>query len=349
MNLKQKIAWSWEVLYNLPRDQSYTLAFSGGKDSHVLLGIYLQWVSEGNEPLDLTVVFADTEIENPLLYDLINLARQRCTDLGISFVIVSPELKNNFWVLQFGRGYAVPDYRNRWCTSKLKVRPINKIKGTSITGAHLGESKERDRRINCGSGECGIDKLSGTIEPISIWSNCDVWDWIALHGDQVFYEGFINSIHQTYQISESSNGLRFGCFLCPVIGLNTLKNNVDTGMAPPISMEVRRILESLRKAPRVNNQRTGKAGAISVDARIQHWEMLRKHLPTLLKYRFITIKVVAEVQRLLKARSYPVTYKQDWIDSQEAILAKQPKYYQLDLLGEGELVEGDRPNKRLFI
>lgn len=127
MYLNQKIAWSWEVLYNLPRDQSYTLAFSGGKDSHVLLGVYIQWITEGNTPLDLSVVFADTELENPLLYDLINLARQRCIDLAIPFVMVTPELKNNFWVLQFGRGYAVPNYRNRWCTSKLKVRPINKI------------------------------------------------------------------------------------------------------------------------------------------------------------------------------------------------------------------------------
>lgn len=320
MSLKELMKWSFGVLDSLPKDDQYKIAFSGGKDSHVLLGVYLQWLIQ-NPPLNLKVVFADTQLEAPKLYKLVTNAKKVCEELEVEFITVKPPLERNYWVLQFGRGYCVPRYNARWCTSKLKIRPIKRIKGKDLTGSHLGESPNRDKRLNgCGSTECGIDLLEGRIEPIARWGNCDVWDWIGLFGDGTFYDGFCNDIHDTYEISDSEGSLRFGCVMCPVVSLNTIKKNVSSGAVPPVSSLVRNLLEELRGEPRINNPRTGKAGAILVDSRIKYWEKMETFFPELLNYQLISPEIIARVNQLLSDRAYPITYPQEWIEEQERLV-----------------------------
>ena len=48
----------------IPANGTYALSFSGGKDSHVLLGIYHLYLKLGLPPLCLEVRFADTELEH---------------------------------------------------------------------------------------------------------------------------------------------------------------------------------------------------------------------------------------------------------------------------------------------
>ena len=320
--LDEKIMWTFNVFDSLDLNTSYQIAFSGGKDSHVLLGMYIEWLKSRKKPLNIKVVFADTLLETQTIYSLIVHIEQICNKLGIQCIRTVPDLKKSFWVLLFGLGYPVPDYKNRWCTSYLKIKPINKIEGTVITGTHLGESSSRDRRLtSCGSTECGIDKLTNTIEPLAIWRNCDIWDWIFLYSDKTLYDGVSSSLITTYNIAESSNGsMRMGCFLCPVISIKTLQKQVEQNITTDIALQVRNLLEELRNKPRIVSFKTQKSGAILVDARREVWEKLKPLFPELLSNNWITNYEIELISNMIEKRTYPPTYKQEWIDFQEKLL-----------------------------
>ena len=318
--LDSLIEWSFGVFDSLNPDREYQLAFSGGKDSHVLLGMHLLWCESRGKRLNLKVVFSDTLLESPELLGLIKAVTQLCDRLGIPFVKVQPPLEKNFWVLMVGRGYVVPNHRARWCTGKLKVEPMNKLKATPITGSHKGESSKRNKRLDsCGSSECGIDFLENKVEPLTPWRNCDIWDWIILHSDELLYQGVSDALLALYDISESKNGsLRMGCFMCPVVGRAAIAKQVDDGIIPAFSLTVRDLIEELRVAPRILSERTGKAGSIHVDARIAFWQKLQPLIPQLREYGWLSEEVEQLVNELLVRRAYPPTYRQEWIDEQEA-------------------------------
>ena len=245
---------------------------------------------------------------------------------GIEFVRTLPDLKDDFWVLQFGIGYPVPDHKIRWCTSRLKIDPIAKVGGTAITGAHMGESTKRNKRLEkCGSSECGIDMITGKIDAIAKWSNCQVWDWIILEGDDALYPGFFDLINSTYEISSGSDGsLRMGCFMCPVISPNTVKYKQDLGAVPDFSYMVRKILDKLREGRRIKSPRTGNNGAIYIGDRRECWELLKPYFPRMKELGFISDPVIEKVESMLELGTYPKTYKPDWIAQQEQIIESEP-------------------------
>lgn len=330
--------WSFSVLDELDENKSYKIAFSGGKDSSVLLGIFADWLTRNEISLFrrqelFKVVFSDTLLEAPGLYTLVAHAQSFSESIGLPFYYTAPtNLHREYWVVQFGYGYPVPNHANRWCTNFLKVRPMQKVHGVALTGRHIGESSNRDSKLSkCGSIECGIDLISGTIDPIARWTNCDIWDWIALEGDTCLYTGFSRLIHATYDITDSDKGLRMGCFMCPVISANTIKKNQDLGISPPFSLAVRGILEDLRKEPRLNNPRTKKAGTILCDSRVKHWARLKKFFPQMIEYGFITEEIIGKVDLMLEAKTYPPLYRQEWIDAQETLLQKEPLQLNLSI------------------
>lgn len=319
MNLESKISESLRIFDQLDKQKSYTLAFSGGKDSHVILSLYFDWLNRGNPPLNLQVVFADTLLEVAKLYTLVDEVEQACQHRGVTFQRAKRPIEKDFWVLLFGLGYPVPDYRNRWCTKYLKVNPVGTFKGIPITGAHYGESKQRDKRLNCSTGECGISDLKQTIEPIKEWFNCDVWDYIILYMDSILYPEASKNLLNMYEIAENTNGsLRMGCFMCPVVKEHKIIGQVEKGIVPPLASIVRRIIEKLRSEPRINNPRTKKAGSILVDSRIKLWAELAPHFEEMVSYGWISAKVIETVNQMLLMRTYPPTYKQDWIKSEES-------------------------------
>jgi len=318
--LDSLLDWSFGVFDSLDPNQEYQLAFSGGKDSHVLLGVYLLWCESRGKRLNLKVVFSDTFLESPKLYALIDSAAQLCDRLSIPFVKVHPSIEKSFWVLLVGRGYPVPNWKNRWCTGKLKVEPMDKLKSIAIAGSHKGESSKRNDRLDgCGSSECGIDSLENKVEPLTPWKNCDVWDWIILFSDDVLYQGVSGALLSLYEISESQNGsLRMGCFMCPVVGRAAISKQVDDGIIPAIALQVWDLINGkLRFAPRILSERTGKAGAIHIDSRIEFWKELQPLIPQLREYGWLSEEVEQTVNELLERRAYPPTYRQEWIDEQE--------------------------------
>jgi 3'-phosphoadenosine 5'-phosphosulfate sulfotransferase (PAPS reductase)/FAD synthetase len=309
--LLTKIRDAIDEFGNMP-PAKYHLAFSGGKDSHALLIVFLLWKKLSNsDTFNFRILFADTRLELDGLYKLIDSIEGSIDDVRFDKVLPT----KSYWYYQFAYGYPVPDNFNRWCTGRLKIDPMNLTKSIAITGRHFGESAARDERLSngCSSGECGVDKIKDSYDPIKHFRDCDVWDLIFYADGTVLYEGVFNALKSTYDGSTSDKGsLRMGCFMCPVIGMKTLRKN-----DAPYGVEFREILEELRKSRRINNPRTKKAGAIYIDDRRYFWTRIPKHL--LLVRGYITESEIQEIDNLLASDySYPKTYTKKWIDSEHS-------------------------------
>lgn len=322
INLLLKIEKSINVFNSLPADKSYNLSFSGGKDSHALLIIFLLWKQLIKaETINFSLLFADTLLETNSLYTAISNIEKTVSLIKLERVI-SPY---SYWYYQFAIGHPVPNYRNRWCTGRLKIDPQSKNNSIAITGRHLGESFFRDKKLTCQTGECGIDKITNSFEPLLDFSNCDVWDLIYYADGTILYEGVFNLLKSTYnQNTDSKGSLRMGCFMCPVISLKTLKNNNDL-----LGYETRLILEKLRNCRRINNPRTKKAGAIYIEDRRKIWQEMPKE--KLLDLGYLTLSEINLIEECLDMGTYPKTYSQEWINSEHHRITSQNIYHNLPL------------------
>lgn len=323
--LLNKIAGAIAVFDSLDLLKEYTINFSGGKDSHALLIVFLLWrqIRELTNTDNFTVIFADTMLEVEHLYKLIENVENFLSDIKIT----RKKPEHSYWYHQFIFGYPVPNHFNRWCTGKLKVDVISSGDCIPITGRHKGESQARDRRLACSSGECGTDKIKKSHDPIIDFRNCDVWDLLFYADGTIIYEGLFNLLKSTYSQSESESGsLRMGCIMCPVIAMSTLY--ADPSRKP--FMEIRTLLEELRNCRRILNPRIKKPGAIYIGDRRMMWQKLNKEL--LLSLGYITQSEIELISECLESDySYPKTYTREWIDSEHERLAKQTIYTGLPL------------------
>ena len=342
-DLQELEDWTFNVFDNLESNNHYAIHYSGGKDSSALLGLYLKWLD--NKAIaalpNISVIFNDTLLESKKLYQLIDDMGKVLASKNIEFNITQPAIDRTYWAIQFGIGYPVPNHKNRWCTGDLKVKPSQRFYkqregAIPITGTHLGESHKRNQRLSkCGSTECGIDMVKekvNTINPIAKWDNCDVWDWLIINSDEYLYKDFFSQLESAYTDtkSEESNGsLRMGCAFCPVVAVKTLENNVNNRVSKPYVIEIRKILEKLRKAPRINSPKTGNKGAIKVEYRKIYWGQIERYFSQLKEDGFIDDEIIAYVDKKLASDSYPPTYPKEWIKEQEELLESQ--YKQLSL------------------
>jgi DNA sulfur modification protein DndC len=167
------------------------VAFSGGKDSSATITFLAYAIKKGlvKKPKSLIVLYADTRLElTPLHHSAMAILDALKTE-GVEIQIVMPELDDRFFVYMLGRGVPPPSNTFRWCTSQLKIEPMQKAlearavslgmgemiwserwqkfiyqgfgkeKILMITGVRLGESAARDERIalSCSKdgAECG--------------------------------------------------------------------------------------------------------------------------------------------------------------------------------------------------
>lgn len=312
-NKVQQIFTNFDRLATL--NKQFILAFSGGKDSHCLLGLYLWWCNDRQQKLDIEVTFSDTYLEESSLYQIIDRVQSFCESKLIKFKKVLP--KKTYWFYQFAYGYPVPDWKIRWCTQNLKIQPmVNKSK-IALTGRHYGESKVRDDRLNkCSSGECGIEDIKSSYDPIVHLRNCDVWDLLYFLDGTFLYNGCFNLLSNTYLKNSNDRGsLRMGCVMCPVIATSTLFKRANDNQ-----MIIRFLLEELRQCRRINNPKTKKRGAIYINDRIEVWHKIK---PYLIAENIINQNQIKEIESYLERRSYPPSYSQEWINQQHKLLPKR--------------------------
>jgi len=134
--------------------QHWAIAWSGGKDSTVLLTMVVWILLSAREarrgafiinaeitallrllraPKSLTVLYADTRMEIPPLWQAACSIRDELTDKaadlaenGCTLVVrtVMAPIDHRFFVYMLGRGVPPPSTRFRWCTDKLKIQPM---------------------------------------------------------------------------------------------------------------------------------------------------------------------------------------------------------------------------------
>ncbi len=137
------------------------VAYSGGKDSTVTLDLVVKAIKELPKEQrihSVIVMFSDTLLEMPpvigQIQNSIEAFKSYCEENELPFIFkqVSPETHNTFWSKLIGAGYTLPRRDYRWCTDRMKIKPMQgaidevlKIHGgyIAVTGARKDESADR--------------------------------------------------------------------------------------------------------------------------------------------------------------------------------------------------------------
>jgi len=242
-NSRKKIEQIKDEIHNAYCDDQtpWVIAYSGGKDSTMTLQIVVETITKKTKKpkKEIHILYANTRVEPPpvinnaktLLEKIESWAKEK--NLPVKTKILYPELKDSFFTLMLGKGYLPPTRYFRWCTERLKVRPIKKfirelIKKQSscvvLLGMRLKESISRDNGLK----KRGYSKwmpfegVKGAMiyAPILELSIEDVWSYL-LENEPPW--GTDNSCLRTLYTGGNSScslfcgGIRFGCWVCTVV------------------------------------------------------------------------------------------------------------------------------------
>jgi phosphoadenosine phosphosulfate reductase len=183
----------------------FHVAFSGGKDSCVLLDLVKKALPKGS----FVVVFGDTGMEFPDTYEVIKKTKQHCAEDDIPFYIAKSHLTSKAsWEL-----FGPPSRVLRWCCSvhkstpqTLKLREVtvkNDFVGLDFVGVRAQESVTRSTYTyeNYGAKQKGQYSHNSILE----WTSAEIWLYIYAN-DLLINEAY-----------KKGNG-RAGCLFCPMSG-----------------------------------------------------------------------------------------------------------------------------------
>lgn len=238
----------------LSDNRPWVLGYSGGKDSTLTAMVVIEAVSQlpiEKRTKKIDILSTDTMVENPLIknyikrnIDLINEYSKE-NNLNINATILHPNNNETFWTLLLGKGYPSPRQKFRWCTHRLKIKPMDefinevvKDDSTSVVvvlGVRSQESNSRRQSIENHTVEGKILKKHTTnnnayvYAPIEVLSNDDVWACLL---NSTSPWGFDNNLllslyrdasdESECPIQQDVNApscgqSRFGCWTCTVV------------------------------------------------------------------------------------------------------------------------------------
>ncbi len=246
-------------------NRPWIVAYSGGKDSTLMLQLAyeLQLSIAEQERKPIHIVASDTRVEAPIIEDyvgnnLMNLEKHASSlNLNIYIHLVQPEIEHSFWTNIIGKGYPPPNRWFRWCTSKLKIKPVRRViekiasKHGSVVlllGTRYAESSNRSRQMN--SREYSSRQLNPhheipntlVLQPIAYWSTEQVWEYLYTNNPPpwgVCHDEMLKLYRQansgecpvvTDLNTPPCGGSRFGCWTCTVVREDkSMKGFIDAG------------------------------------------------------------------------------------------------------------------------
>ena len=265
----EEIIEEMRVVYSHDK-RPWLIGFSGGKDSTVLCCLVfemLRRLSVEDVNKKVYIVSSDTMVENPLvgryMRNMSELIGEQGRALGIESTVITPEIDKTFWSCLIGLGYPTPEAPGfRWCTDKLKIRPLNKYVLDTISengeivmllGVRKAESSYRARGIKAREieGKALIPhtdiRNAYVYNPLTEIPNERIWAFL-LSGDALTPWGsdnkYLFSLYQGENLGEEESALgqvdenkmritgnsRFGCWICTMVKEDkSLKNFIDHG------------------------------------------------------------------------------------------------------------------------
>ncbi|MEG0758120.1 MAG: hypothetical protein RR505_06900 [Raoultibacter sp.] len=114
----------------------WMVGYSGGKDSTA--AVQLVWMAIAGLKVDqrkkpIHVMNTDTLVESPVVSKWVAKSLEVMTKsaaeqkLPFKPVRLIPDYNDTFWVNLIGRGYSFPRQKYRWCTDRMKIKPVNKF------------------------------------------------------------------------------------------------------------------------------------------------------------------------------------------------------------------------------
>lgn len=237
----------------LSDSRPWVIGYSGGKDSTLTAMVVFEAIRQlplEKRTKDIHIVSSDTMVENPLiihyLEENMKLMNQfsETTNLPIESKLVKPLVTETFWSLLLGKGYPSPRQTFRWCTHRLKIKPIDQYidavadKHGSVVvvlGVRNAESNSRATSIAKHTVVGKILKSHNTnsraftYAPIEHLSNDDVWACLL---NTISPWGFDNNLllslyrdasdESECPVQQDVNApscgqSRFGCWICTVV------------------------------------------------------------------------------------------------------------------------------------
>lgn len=336
------------------RKRPFIIGFSGGKDSTmtlqmVLEAIVLDKIISVEYPIH--IISTDTLVETPFFISHVNnsiqLINNWAKEMGLEKKIIAhkltPEYKNSFWVNLIGKGYPAPSQTFRWCTDRMKIKPVNKFVKqqvengatqdvTIVIGARKDESISRKQLMENyekNSSKLGLTEhgtLSGAsiFSPISELSTDEVWLYLSTNPNpwgadnqtliNMYAQGSDSTECPTVidDKTESCGNSRFGCWVCTVVQKDTSMENVSKEKGNEWMKELLVFRNMLKKTTDVDHKskyrshkrRNGKTFATRDQKRIAYG-------PYKMEYRKQFLKDLLKVQKRINNMGQDLKLIQD--------------------------------------
>ena len=246
--------------------RSWIIGFSGGKDSTVILSLVYQAISlipESKRTKPVHVVCSDTLVETPVVVNLIKNVLKAVDEsakknkLPITTQMVIPKKTETFWVNLLGKGYPAPTRSFRWCTERMKIKPVSEFIEDKVSkfgevivvlGSRREESASRAQSIEKHSIEGSVLSRHSSLPnaytymPIEDWTADEVWEYLL--SAPTPWGGSNRELFDMYKGSNqgecplvidkhtpSCGNSRFGCWTCTVVTEDkALHGLIESGM-----------------------------------------------------------------------------------------------------------------------